>query len=967
MRRLSSRPLRSDVRQLTRSSTRLVVDSLERRRLLCGLPHSKLLPPPTWSDAIEAQYASAQEGSPEAVNIVWTNRLISDNFAALGSAANAGRAVVDAVITYWEKIITSWNRADGTTTLQVNITMTSDSGFGGAGGPANTAPVDGKPRTGSVTINRGDVFVPNNGWHLDPDPLDFAEYDDTIVNAFAGLNSYDLGPDLFSLVSAELAHVLGLISDRSNNGADWQGYRLENYITSTGIRDDAEGGGNYGFFYAFDGPTIDHLLTSYSSGDKTSSSWGNAIHSAGRVADISFAGKNWRGSEDTGNASYGDERTLPSYTMAHILKDAYGYSIVSPETFGTMYVMLDSSTGNVIVRGGDDHLGFPNSDDTFYVSVQGADLVISVDIPNDVPGTYSQSGAGDFPAWTTRIPISQVNTVNVNAKSGDDDIYIYGIPDTVNVVVNGGPGNDFIQIGNGDIDDTVAGVQGNVTVNGSDGTDTLSYFDFFDNAGSDTYLITSSTVRKAALTGILSYAPDVERLDVSANPQSNNFDVNSTSVATSLYLFGYDGDDRFTFDVDFDTFIDGFVSCSGGTGADQIDIDDSADTLNDEYLFAANHFEKITSGAGVVYASSSTEDIDVTLNGANNTMNIPQISSFLSVTVRGGNGNDVFSSGNGDLDSNMLGPLLVFGDAGSDSLTFDDTAANSGTNTAALTSISVQKGTMANYVVFGTIESCVYDGSQNGDVLTMTSATNSWRINGNGGADDIDIVSATAVVTVVSGAGNDTLQVNSDDLGTAFVRLNQNETLARLAIGTGGDLFLQTSTNQQFLEVVTSVALNGELNLGNAYFLRRAGAASVAYYNTRLVNGYNGGTWFSSVDPSITSSLAGGPIPNDTLGMYVFNAARSYAGLTANAGDLGIAYTINGDINLDRAVNFDDLLPLAQSYGATTSKYWFNGDFDYDGDVDFVNLLTLAQQYGNTLLRSGSQTDRRNLLDELTQ
>jgi hypothetical protein len=53
-----------------------------------------------------------------------------------------------------------------------------------------------------------------------------------------------------------------------------------------------------------------------------------------------------------------------------------------------------------------------------------------------------------------------------------------------------------------------------------------------------------------------------------------------------------------------------------------------------------------------------------------------------------------------------------------------------------------------------------------------------------------------------------------------------------------------------------------------------------------------------------------------------------------------------GDTDFNGAVNFDDLLKLAQNYQASGIDQWSDGDFDLNGAVGFDDLLALAQNYG---------------------
>jgi hypothetical protein len=67
-----------------------------------------------------------------------------------------------------------------------------------------------------------------------------------------------------------------------------------------------------------------------------------------------------------------------------------------------------------------------------------------------------------------------------------------------------------------------------------------------------------------------------------------------------------------------------------------------------------------------------------------------------------------------------------------------------------------------------------------------------------------------------------------------------------------------------------------------------------------------------------------------------------------------VRYTLFGDATLDGAVDFNDLVKLAQNYNVVDgSRIWSSGDFTYDGNTDFNDLVKLAQNY-NTALPAGA-------------
>jgi hypothetical protein len=117
----------------------------------------------------------------------------------------------------------------------------------------------------------------------------------------------------------------------------------------------------------------------------------------------------------------------------------------------------------------------------------------------------------------------------------------------------------------------------------------------------------------------------------------------------------------------------------------------------------------------------------------------------------------------------------------------------------------------------------------------------------------------------------------------------------------------------------------------------------------RLAEGRGTGTWDQI---GIAASAAGtDPARKRALGYVeasvLLPSGGTFSGHTVDTSAVLVKYTFNGDVNLDQAVNFDDLLKLAQNYGVTTSSWeWWDGDISYDGKVDFDDMLSLAQNYG---------------------
>jgi fibronectin-binding autotransporter adhesin len=80
----------------------------------------------------------------------------------------------------------------------------------------------------------------------------------------------------------------------------------------------------------------------------------------------------------------------------------------------------------------------------------------------------------------------------------------------------------------------------------------------------------------------------------------------------------------------------------------------------------------------------------------------------------------------------------------------------------------------------------------------------------------------------------------------------------------------------------------------------------------------------------------------------------TWTGESVDGSSFLVRTTLAGDTNLDGAVNFNDLVALAQHYGDNSGAApWDQGDFTYDGNIDFNDLVKLAQNYGGTFPAAG--------------
>lgn len=935
-------PFRDQRKNLIR---RAALETLESRRLLCSSHYDPIaFPAPEWKDSIEQDFADTRnsEGGPEAVSIVWTNKGVYSGASdsrfddVFGTSATAAEAVVQAALDAWENVITSFNRDDGSSTLQVSITMTTALGTGGAGGPASTAPADGKPRTGSITLNAGNNSAdPNddNGWFLDPTPNDYSEFQGDIINAFSGNRTSVVGGDLYSVVAAEVTHSLGLISAKPGSSS-FSGYRLETsgFNTFTGVADNAEGGGNKGFFYTFDGPTIDHLMTSYNSGDSDADSWGNVIHTAGGTADISYNGRTWRGTEDDGNAGSDGERNLPSYVTANIFKDAYGYTIADPAKFGTMYSVRDQNTNVINVRGAD------NSNDTISITRSGNTLIVSVDLPQDVPGSHAQPGAVNAPAWTTEYSIFEAAQINVFPGTGNDTIVLSADLNATPVLVVGAAGTDKLQIvGNAGYDSFSTPGFGEINTTSAQvaytGIESLEIFTGDGNADIDLPSVIASSARITG--GPAAQTINFGRLDIGTptvidlgngndilnfatgdgvNPVRSPVtifgvggddviniapsDFASTVITQPVTIFGDAGNDTLVLgsnnadSIDVNLTFDGGTHV-GGTG-DRIVINDTAVPYNVRYDIAPSTITR--DGFNLPRTTSFTNTEGITINagsGADTVAVSNGVGPFINAF--GNNGNDNFIVGGGNLSGTF--PQNFNGGAGTDQITFDDH----------LDTTNRIWDVKPNEVIFG------------GLISLFTTAFESVGILAGTGADEITFAGQiNQALNIDAGGGSDTFILGFQNSVTFFnpvtlVGGSQGTTfnINDAQVYFFASLLMDGGNGFNYLNVNIPNATN--FILGEGYFRRDGGSTAPFSYTNINTKTFNGNALNNVYTVYSAGSDFGTFTLNGNLGDDSFLLAPQPSGYTFKN------LTLNGNQGTDTYVYDATALSEANSYTVGTN------------------------------------------------
>jgi autotransporter-associated beta strand protein len=196
--------------------------------------------------------------------------------------------------------------------------------------------------------------------------------------------------------------------------------------------------------------------------------------------------------------------------------------------------------------------------------------------------------------------------------------------------------------------------------------------------------------------------------------------------------------------------------------------------------------------------------------------------------------------------------------------------------------------------------------------------------------------------------------VGNNNADTAFT--GQITGRVRLSKAGTGTLALGPQDNASLTLSVSAgrVRLTGDHRLESVFVDTAAPGTQKFDLAGRAVRIFTGGLQGLGLEGSLYANIRQAAI-GDGDGILDSTAAarpgtRVGIALTIGTGlPLIMRLTLAGDANVNGAVDFDDLVKLAQNYNSGPGNFWDDGDFNYDYEVDFNDLVLLAQNYNTAL------------------
>jgi hypothetical protein len=369
-----------------------------------------------------------------------------------------------------------------------------------------------------------------------------------------------------------------------------------------------------------------------------------------------------------------------------------------------------------------------------------------------------------------------INALTLNAGSGKNTLKLQGTASGTATTVNAGAGNDTITVG--DASNTLAGIQGALTINGQAGTNSLTINDQGTSTGK-TYTFTASTLARTGAATI-TYGT-VQSLTLNAAAGGNTINVQGTVSATPTTVNGGSGNDTINVGSTSNTLsgIQGALTINGQAGTNSLTVSDQGATTGQTYTLAATTMAR-SGSATITFGTVSSLTLNAGSGG--NTINIQGTAASTSVAVNTGTGTNTTNAGSA---ANMLAGVqsaLTVTGQGTDTLNINDQGTAAG-QTYTITSTTVAR-TGGPTITYAGTASLTLNGAAGGNTFDVqsTGAATPVTIAGGSGTNSL-AGSSSANNWAITGSNSGTLS------GTAVPSTVSFSSIQNLTGGAGADTF----------------------------------------------------------------------------------------------------------------------------------------------------------------------------------
>jgi hypothetical protein len=641
--------------------------------------------------------------------------------------------------------------------------------------------------------------------------------------------------------------------------------------------------------------------------------------------------------------------------------------------------------------------------------------------PRRMLATFNGSRVGDTIeisvsnfGLATRVIINGVSNtttdaiITINANGGPDVISVSGMRRNTNVTVNGGDGNDLLQNTVSDLDDVF---DGNFTFVGGAGTDSVMADNGTDTANDDDFRIEGDRIIKQ-VPGFPNPEPDIVLIrysQIESLTYSDNNNGNFIRFANlrgpdhdlaNVTILGNGGDDGINNVTSNNVGADigsGGLYFDGGSGSDTAGLQDLNSQVGASYVVNSTAVGSVTTIDAVTSATNpgpltlvSVNRLGVTASPHNDNFVVNSKLPFFGLGINGAGGDDTFTIGGGDIDSNGFDrsgdsfdppDTNIGGGEGTDIVRFDDRLDAEGeVETYTFTGLTfgpdeLLKGQAG--IGFSGFEFPILDTA---DVVTALNVPNTVNFDRNASVNGSSVVNTTinggALRSCLVNVGNGDLAgvfgAVAINFGAASGVINvndQNSTGATSSYEINNSQVRKTSTGKTInYSSAAAIVLNAS-NVADAINVRGIPAGTSVTVNA---NGGNDNLFFGggNVDANLLGPITLNAGSGTDFGGIDNHLDTTLESITLNAGswiDNGLTYAfsgIEGTLNVSLGPGGTNL-----TINGTTANTNINGDAGDEsvtiggGDID-ANLAATVAKGTFIDARGGHNTLRINDLND---